>query len=51
MSEWIKCPCCDIKFSVVWIIVWEGPTHCPFCGNEIDYADNEVEDESKDKFD
>lgn len=39
----VLCPECDAIFSVIWHYAWQtvdGPHFCPFCGSEIDYADN-----------
>lgn len=43
---WIKCPFCRISFNVIWKIsgmskVYDKPEYCPFCGDKIEYKENE----------
>jgi uncharacterized protein (UPF0212 family) len=42
IDDVIICPECDAHFTVIWSLSIEteyGPTNCPFCGSEIDYAE------------
>ena len=40
----VEYPECGAVFSVVWQRTYEGdkPLHCPFCGEEMDYATSPV---------
>lgn len=49
----VRCPGCDCCFYVVWARnpMYPGPEYCPFCGDEIDYAElwREQHQENDDK--